>query len=165
MDFEYNWSKEDLKNELNETRNKTNIKFLIFGIVAFLYFTYYPIVLKEFDTKVIVMYGVIYLFILCLFLFISGKIFVSRALKKNDKRTNNAYGTYKVKLNDETIKVCINGQVIEYKYSEINKFKNKKKYIFINTKEDKIGLKFKKKVIGEETYNKLVEYIKNRISK
>ena len=165
MEFEYNWGKDDLKKELVERRNKSNIKFLIFGVLAFLYFTYYPIVLKEFDTKVIIKYGVIYLFILCIFLWVSAKLYVIFSLRKNDKKTNKAYGTYKVKINDETIKVSINDQVIEYKYSEIKKFKNKKKYLYINTLNDKIGLTFKKKVIGEENYLKLVEYIKNRINK
>jgi len=165
MEFEYNWTKEDLKKELQDKRFNTNIKFLIFGVLAFIYFTYYPIVLKEFDTKVIIKYGVIYLFILCLFLYITGKIFVLFSLRKNDKRTKNAYGTYRVKLNDEKIIVSINNQIIEYKYNDINKLKKKKNYLYLNTINDKIGLIFKKKVIGEEKYLKLVEYIESRINK
>lgn len=165
MKIEYNWTKEDLKNELKDKRFKANIKFLIFGILAYLYVTYYPIVLKEFDTKVIVKYGFIYLFVLCLMLWISAKIYVFFSLKKNDKKTNKAYGTYKINLDDNSIKVSINNQVIEYKYNEIKKIKKKKNYLYINTTNDKIGLIFKKKVIGEEKYLKLVEYIESRINK
>lgn len=165
MEIEYNWGKKDLKKQLIESRNKTNLKFLIFGMLAFLYFTYYAIKLDEFDNKIILLYGVIYVFILCLVLFASSKIYVLVSLKKNDKRTNKAYGTYKVKLDDEFITVSINDQVIKYNYSEVYKFKIKKNYFFINTKEDKIGLTFKKDVIGKEYYDKMLEYINGRISK
>lgn len=165
MEFEYNWNKDDLKKQLQDSRNKTNIKFLIFGILAFLYFTYYAIKLEGFDNKVILKYGVIYLFVLCLILYLSAKLYVFLSLRKNDKKTNKAYGTYKVKIDDNNIIIRINEQEIKYNYNEINKFKVKKKYFFINTKIDKIGLTFKKDVIGEVNYKEALEYIRSRINK
>lgn len=165
MNIEYNWGKEDLKKELKDSRNKANFKFLIFGILAFLYFTYYAIKSDACDNKVILMYAVIYLFILCLILVVTTKIYVLFSLRKNDKKTNKAYGTYKIKLDEKFITVSINNQVIKYNYSDIYKFKIRKRYFFINTKEDKIGLTFKKNVIGKEEYDKMLEYIKGRTSK
>ena len=40
MKFEYEWSKSDLKKELKKKRTKTNIIFLILGILMYLYVIY-----------------------------------------------------------------------------------------------------------------------------
>ena len=163
MNFEYNWEKDDLKKELISKRKKTNVIFLIIGILMYLYFTYYAIISAQFDNKYILAFGIGYVAILGGILLITTKIYVKTSLKKNDKNTSNAYGLYKVKVDDNFIRVSINDTDIEYKYKDIIKFKKKKNYFFICTANDKIGLLFKKKVIGEENYNKTLEYIEKNI--
>jgi hypothetical protein len=97
-----------------------------------------------------------------LVIFVSSKIYVASALKKNDKNTGKAYGTYHVELTDETISVTINDQVISYKYKDIYKKKKNKNSFFINTKEDKIGLLFTKDLL-DDNFDKLVNYVESRL--
>ena len=163
MSFEYEWNKEDLKKELINKRKRANVIFFILGILMYIYFTYYAIISKMFDNKYIFAFGLGYVSILGAVLLISTKLYISYSLKKNDKKTSNAYGIYKVVLNDDSINVSVNDININYKYSDISKFKKNKKQFFICTKDDKIGLLFKKKVIGAEKYKELLEYIEKNI--
>ena len=98
--------------------------------------------------------------ILCLILFITTKLYVLYSIKKNDKKTNKAYGKYKIVLDKNSITVSINNDKISYKYKDIYKFKQKKHSFFIRTKEDKIGLRFNDKLLNKEDYDKLLDYIK-----
>ncbi len=160
MKFEYNWTKDDLKKELLRRRKTSNIVFLIIGILLYFYVMYSGIVSSLFDNKIILLYGLIYICILCLILFITTKLYVLYSLKKNDKKTNKAYGIYKIVLDKNSITVSINNEKISYKYSDIYKFKQNKHSFFIRTKEDKIGLRFNDKILNKEDYDKLVERIK-----
>ena len=49
-------------------------------------------------------------------------------------------------------------------YGNITMFKKRKKYFFLKTKEDKIGLIFKRNVIGSDNYYKLLELLNKNIS-
>ena len=165
MKFEYEWSKSDLKKELKKKRTKTNIIFLILGILMYLYVIYYPLTSKMFDKKYLLAYGLGYLSCLLLLILIFNKIYVFISLRKNDKNTNKAYGTYTVNVDDNNINVSINDTIITYTYKAITIFKKKKDRFFIRTKEDKIGLVFKKNVIGTNNYNKVLEYIEKNVKK
>ena len=160
MKLEYNWTKDDLKKELISKRKITNIIFLIIGISLYIFVMYSGIVSNIFDNKVILLYGLIYTCILCLILFITTKLYVLYSIKKNDKKTNKAYGTYKIVLDKNSITVSINNDKISYKYKDITKFKQSKHSFFIRTKEDKIGLRFNDKVLNKDDYNKLLNYMK-----
>ena len=160
MKLEYNWTKEDLKKELLRKRKTSNIVFLIIGILLYIYVMYSGIVSNLFDNKIILLYGLIYTCILLLILFITTKIYVLYSIKKNDKKTNKAYGKYKIVLDKNSITVSINNDKISYKYKDIYKFKQKKHSFFIRTKEDKIGLRFNDKILNKEDYDKLLEQIK-----
>lgn len=165
MKYEYEWNKSDLKKELKKRRTKTNIVFLILGILMYLYFIYYPLTSKMFDKKYLLAYGLGYLSCLLLLILIFTKIYVHISLKKNDKNTNKAYGTYIVEVNDNSISVSINNISVKYDYKDIVVFKKKKDRFFIRTNDDKVGLVFKKNVIGEENYNKTLEYVIKNIKK
>ena len=159
MNFEYEWNKEDFKKELTRKRLVPNIAFLLFGIIIYAYIMSFGIKSKMFDNKIILIISLIFIAILVLILFVSTKLFVFISLKKNEK--NNPYGVYKVNLNKDSIIVEVNNNVIQYKYSEIIKYKKRKNYLFVRTKEDKIGLIFKRNVIKNNNYNELIKYIES----
>lgn len=164
MCLEYKWTKENLKQELMSRRFKTNIIFLIMGILLYIWLMYDGIKSALFDNLIIFIGGVVFTFILALILFISTKIYVGFSIRKNDRNTNKAYGLYKLVLDDKIIKVTINNEVIEYHYSDIIKFKRKRHHFFIRTKSDKIGLVFQEKILGRDNYNRVLSYISNRVS-
>lgn len=160
MKFEYNWTKDDLKKELLRRRKTSNIVFLIIGILLYFYVMYSGIVSSLFDNKIILLYGLIYTLILCVILFITTKLYVYLNIKRNSKKTDNAYGKYIVKLDKNSIEVSINNRKIKYNYKDITKFKQRKHSFFIRTKDDKIGLRFNDKLLNKEDYDKLLEHIK-----
>lgn len=162
MNLEYKWTKEDLKKELLNKRYKTNIIFLIMGILLYIWLMYDGIKSELFDNIIIFIGGVTFTFILALVLFITTKVYVSLSIKKNDRNTNKAYGLYKLNLDDKKIMVTINNEVIKYEYKDIIKVKKRKHSFFIRTKDDKIGLLFKENMLGKENYNKVLSYITSR---
>lgn len=160
MKLEYNWTREDLKKELISKRYLFNVIFFILSIICYILLMFTGLKSDLFDNKIIFIGILIFAFAVALFLFLITKIYVYWSLRKNDKNTSNAYGTYYVEVTDKDIKVTINETKILYKWSDINKFKIKKNAFFINTKEDKLGLLFKKKILGEEKYNQLLTMVK-----
>jgi len=163
MKLEYEWSREDLKKKLKKKRKTPNIVLLIFGVALYFYITYYGIIWPEFDTWILLLGFLIYLTVLLIIIRLSTILYVFSRLRRNDRKTDKAYGTYYIELDDETITSKINDFSITYKWKDISTFKNKKKYFFIATKEDKLGLLFTKEVIEEEKYNKLLEFVEKRI--
>lgn len=163
MSLEYEWNKEDLKKELIKNRSKANLVFVLLAIFLYIFLMYNGLVSKVFDNKIILLYGLVYLSIICLILFISTKLYVFMSLRKNDKKTNKAYGLYKVVLDDNSLNLSINNTNVSYNYKDITKYKKRKNYLFVCTKEDKIGIIFKKKVIGNDKYLELIKYLDNKI--
>jgi len=163
MKIEYEWSRDDLKNKLKKKRQTPNLVLLILGIGLYFYVTYYGIVWAYFNTWIILAGFVIYLTALLIIIRISTWIYVFSKLRGNDRRTNKAYGTYYIELNDETISSKINDLEIIYKWEEISKFRKNKKQFFVATKKDKLGLLFSKEVLKEDDYNKLLDLVESRI--
>lgn len=162
MSFDYEWKREDLKKILTKERYKSNTFYLLMAIALYVFVTWNAITSKAFDNTKLLIYGLIYLVIVMTILFFLTKIYVHYSLKKNDKNTENAYGTYHVTLDDKMIKVSINKQTISYRYEDINKRKKRRNYYFINTKDDKIGLTFQRSVL-KDNYDQLVNYIDSKI--
>ena len=165
MNKEYNWGREDLKKELFKKRKKFNIICFIIIVLIYLLYISQAITMKAFDNKWLLVFGLIFLTVVIAILHYSAKLYVFINLRRNDKKTNKAYGTYKIDANNECISVTINNQNITYKYSDINKFKKKKDLFFINTSNDKIGLTFKKYMLGENDYNELLQLVSKNINK
>lgn len=165
MNKEYNWGREDLKKELYKKRKKFNIICFIIVVICYLLYISQAIKMKAFDNKWLLVLGLIFITIVLIVLRLSTKLYVFISLKRNDKRTNKAYGKYIISTNEDSISVSINNQNITYKYSDIYKFKKKKDMFFINTSNDKIGLTFKKDMLGSEDYNKLLVLISKKTNK
>lgn len=165
MKLEYEWTRENLKDKLRNKRKIPNIIFLILGILFFLYVTYYGFVLDEFDSKYLLLGFVLYTSILIILLCIITRLYIFLKLRRNDKKTHKAYGTYYIEVNDDFITSTINDEIISYDWKDITKFKKKKNSFFIATKKDKLGLLFCKSVFEEKDYNKLLEFVNNKLQK
>lgn len=167
MKVEYEWSRDDLRKELVDKRYKTNIILFVLSIVLFICFMYEGIISDAFDNLVIFIGGLVYIFLVALLLYIFTKIYVTINLKRNDKNTNKAYGKYKISADNKKIEVVINKDKFIYNYADINKIKKKKNMFIIRTKEDKIGLTFKKKLLGnnyDDLYNHIISHINTKNS-
>lgn len=159
MNIEFEWKKEDLKKELYNKRKKFNIVFLIVGILLYLYFIYYPLTSSMFDKKYLLAYGLAYLASLLLLIYVFTKIYVFISLRKNDKNTNKAYGLYRINIDNNSINVSINDLNYNYNLKDVI-LRKKNNYFVIYTKEDKIGLTFKKSILKEK-YNEVLNIIEN----
>ena len=125
---------------------------------------YDAIASELFDKLVILIGGFIFAFAFSIILWLSTKIYVSISLRKNDKKTDKAYGTYVIEATDKMISVTINEQTIAYNYKDITKFKKKRHTFFIRTADDKIGLLFKEHIIGREKYRQLLDIVSKNVS-
>ncbi len=163
MNIEYTWTRNDLKEKLHRMRRMPNLIFLILGVIFYLYVTWYGFIDKTFDDKIIILGFIIYFMVLLLFLLLVTKLYVFMNLRRNDKKTSNAYGTYYVSANDEGIQTEINNEKISYKWKEISSFKKNKNGFFIATKKDKLGLLFEKNTIKKD-YNKLLKFVETKLS-
>lgn len=164
MNLEYTWTRDDLKNKLHKMRRVPNAIFLVLGIAFYLYVTWYGFMDEAFNAKIILLGFVIYFMCLLLLLLLTTKIYVFLNLRRNDKRTDKAYGTYYVKVDDKGINSKINDEKISYKWKDISKFKKSKNSFFLATNKDQLGLLFDKNYIKEEKYNKLLKYVEERLS-
>jgi len=164
MNIKYTWTRDDLKRKLYKKRVIPNIIFLVLGIVFYLYFTWYGIIDDNFDIKVIILWFVIYFIVLSAFLFILTKLYVFLNLKRNDRKTLNAYGTYYVKVDKKGICSKINDNTVEYKWEDISKFKETKNNFYIATKYDRLGLRFDRNYIRDEDFERLLNYVKEKLS-
>jgi len=163
MKISYEWTREDLKKKLKKKRFVPNMFLLLNGAFWYFFFTYYAIVWKEFDTFVVLLGFLFFFTILAFSLYLMTYLYVFGRLRMNDKQTSKAYGTYYIEADKEGIKSTINDTVIYYKWEEITKFKKKKKWFFIRTKKDKVGLLFSSDVIEKDDYNKLFSYVKKSL--
>lgn len=164
MNLEYTWTRDDLKEKLHKMRRVPNTIFLLLGVAFYLYFTWYGLIEEAFDAKIILLGFIIYFLGILFLLLLSTKIFVFINLKRNDKKTANAYGTYYVNVDESGIESEINNEKISYKWRDVSKFKKSRNSFFIATKKDRLGLVFDKNCIDEENYKKLLKYVEKKLA-
>ena len=164
MNLEYTWTRDDLKEKLHKMRRVPNTIFLLLGVFFYVYVTWYGFMEEAFDAKVILLGFVVYFMGILLLLLLSTKIYVFLNLRRNDKKTANAYGTYYGKVDEKGIESEINDEKISYKWKDVSKFKKSRNSFFIATKKDQLGLLFDKNCIDEESYNKLLKFVENQLA-
>ena len=164
MNLEYTWTRDDLKEKLHKMRRVPNTIFLLLGVFFYVYVTWYGFMEEAFDAKVILLGFVVYFMGILLLLLLSTKIDVFFNLRRNDKKTANAYGTYYVNVDENGIEAEINDEKISYKWKDVSKFKKSRNSFFIATKKDQLGLLFDKNCIDEESYNKLLKFVENQLA-
>lgn len=161
MTLEYEWTREDLKKVLIKKRIPFTIIVLLISIAFYFYLIFFGLTNEFFDNTKLIIGLIIYLIIVCFILYFLNLFYIYRNLKRNDKRTNKAYGKYIIRMNDKQIESDFNNQKIVYKWKDISKLKIRKKYFFIRTKNDFIGLTFRKGLLKDD-YDKALEYIKKK---
>lgn len=164
MNLEYTWTRDDLKEKLHKMRRIPNAIFLLLGISFYLFYTWTGLTEEVFDAKVILLGFIIYFMGILLLLLLSTKVYVFLNLRRNDKNTANAYGTYYVNVDESGIESEINDEKIAYKWKDISKFKKSRNSFFIATKKDRLGLLFDKNYIDEENYNKLLKFVEKQLA-
>ena len=164
VNLEYTWTRDDLKNKLYKKRTVPNVIFLGLGILFYLYVTWYAFMDKACDIKILLLGFLIYFACLMAMLLLSTKMYVFLNLRRNDKKTAKAYGTYFIKVDDNGISSKINEEQISYMWKDISKFKKNKNSFFLATNKDHLGLYFDKSCIKEEQYIKLLQYVEERLS-
>lgn len=164
MNLEYTWTRDDLKEKLHKMRRVPNAIFLLLGISFYLYFTWYGLTEEVFDAKVILLGFVVYFMGILLLLLLSTKIYVFLNLRRNDRKTAKAYGTYFVNVDEDGIESEINDEKISYKWKDVSTFKKSRNSFFIATKKDQLGLLFDKNYIDEENYNKLLKFVEKQLA-
>ena len=163
MNLEYEWTRDDLKNVLVKKRRITTIIILIIGVAFYFYLTMFGFLNEFFDSFKLFLGFLAYFAILYLILYLINIFYINLNLKRNDKRTNKAYGKYIIKMNDRQIESDFNDQKISYKWEDISKLKIRKNYFFIRTKNDFIGLTFRKNMLKDD-YDKVLEYVKKKVT-
>lgn len=162
MSYKYEWTKKDMKKVLKEKRKLSNIIFLIIGICLYFYITYYGFIYNEFDNFKLIIGFLVYILVLIGFLYLTTAIYVYLKLRKNNKLAS--YGTYEIKLTEDDITSSINDKKIVYKWNNIVKFKKRRNCFFIRTKEDKIGLTFRKDILKDD-YLKILNFVSKKLKK
>ena len=163
MSLEYEWTRDDLKQVLVNKRKKSTIIILVIGILFYFYLTMFGFMNEYFDSIMLLLGFFIYFAVLYLVLKLINLFYIKLNLKRNDKRTNKAYGKYIIRMNDKQIESDFNDQKIVYKWEDISKLKVRKNYFFIRTKNDFIGLTFRKNMLKED-YDKVLEYVKKKVA-
>lgn len=161
MTLEYVWTREDLKKVLIKKRIPFSLIVIIISIIFYGYLIKFGITNEFFDNTKLILGFLIYLILVCIIVYLLNLFYIFRNLKRNDKRTNKAYGKYIIRMNDKQIESDFNNQKIVYKWKDISKLKIRKKYFFIRTKNDFIGLTFRKDLLKDD-YDKALDYIKKK---
>ena len=130
MEIECNWTRNDVRKYLVKKRRLPNIILFILGILFFLYVTFYGFLENAFDNKVLVICFFVYILVLAIFLFLITELYVAMKLRRNDKKTNKAYGTYQIKVDEKGITSQVNDNKVHYLWSDISRYRFSKNIFF-----------------------------------
>ena len=164
MTFEYEWTRDDLKKVLIKKRIPFSIIVILISIIFYGYLIKFGITNEFFDNNKLFLGLLIYLIVVCIVVYLLNLFYVFRNLRRNDKRTNKAYGKYIIRMNDKQIESDFNDQKIVYKWQDISRLKISKIYFFIRTKNDFIGLTFRRNMLKDD-YDKALDYVKKKVTK
>lgn len=163
MKLDCSWTRDDLKLYLKKKRKIPNIIFLILGTYFFFSWTKYGFSDVNTDKKILWLgFGIFFIFMIFL-LWAVTKLYIYLKLKRNDKKTSNAYGIYHIEANKKKISSSIGNEKFSYPWEEITSCKVRKNYFLLRTKNDKIGLCFRREVLKED-YDKLLSYVKEQLA-
>ena len=112
MTFEYEWTRDDLRKVLIKKRIPFTVIVLIISMAFYYYLIRFGLKNEFFDNTKLIVGFIIYLIIVCFILYLLNLFYIYRNLKRNDKRTNKAYGKYLIRMNDKQIESDFNDQKI-----------------------------------------------------
>lgn len=146
--IKYEFTENDLKKYLIIKRRIPNIIFCILGTLIYFYITFYLLLTDPFE---VIVFYLLFILGFIFLIYLLDKLYYFINIKK--QRNNNLFGSYKVKLDNDKITVCINKQETGYLNKDIKKIKRTKDYTFI-TYNDGVCLLFLKSVLKED-YHKI----------
>jgi len=152
VNFEY--TKDEYKKYLINSRIWNNIGLFIFGVVLYLILSYNKVSLIYLPLVVV---GLIVLIILL------NVLYVYLYLKANELMNYNTYGKYTLELTPNKFSITLNKRKTDYKYNQISKIVERKKYFKVKFKKSKEFLTFEKKLFKDKDYNKMITMFKEKI--
>ena len=155
MKINYEYTKDDYKKFLIKNRIINNIVLFVIGLGIYLYFSYNKI--SFFNLS-------LFLFILILIIFILNILYVWATLKVNDMLNYNLYGKFTLELTPNKFSITINKGKSDYKYNQIKKLVEKKKYFLLKLKNSRDSLIFEKKNFSDKDYIQIIETFKEKIN-
>ncbi len=162
MKIECSWTRKDLKKYLYQKRKVPNLIFLGLGIFTYFFATYYAFQDRLCDNKVLILGFFICLLILLILLWGVTHLYVFCKLRRNDKKTHKAYGTYQIEVDKEKITSTFAEEKISYLWKDVTTAKFHKNSFYLRTKEDKLGLVFHREILKED-YDALQKYVKKHL--
>ena len=150
MKLEFNFTKEELKKYLRYKRRPINFVYLIISTLLYFWINFYMIIK---DPITIILGYLILLVVLFVMMFLVNYIYFLIIYNKNKKML----GTYSIKSNKQNFIFTINGVSNQYKYGDIKKIKNTKKYIIIYI-NNRIFILLKD-LFSNDNFNKFIDYI------
>lgn len=163
MKLDCNWTRDDLKKNLQKKRKVANIIFLLLGIFFYFYWVKYAFLDINTDKTILWLGFVIYFLFTIFLLWLVTKVYVFFKLRRNDKKTSCAYGVYHIVANKKSISSSLGDEKFSYEWKDISTCKVRRNYFFLTTKKDKIGLYFRREIL-KENYDELLSYVKKQLA-
>lgn len=154
MKINYEYTEKDYKKFLIRSRKLNNIFLFILGLGIYLYLTF---------NKTPIWYIPIFILVLIFVIVLLNLLYVFLYMKVNNMLNYNTYGKYILELTPNKFSLTINKSKIDYKYSNIKKFKVRKNGFQIRFYNSRDNLIFEKNKFNLDDYNKVIEYFKNKI--
>lgn len=153
MKINFEYTKDEYKKYLLRSRLVNNIVLFIVGIVIYLYFSL---------NKVSLIYLPLFIVGLIILIFLINKLYIFAYLKANEMMNYNTYGKYILELTTNKFSVTLNRNKTDYKYNQIKKIVERKKYFKVKFKNSREYLTFEKKLFSEKDYDKMIAMFKEK---
>ena len=155
MKVNYEYNKENLRRFILESRRINNLILLIVGTLIYLWITY-----KNVELIYLPLFIIAYIIVL----FLLNRLYVFAYFKMNEMLNYDICGKYILELTPNKFSLTINNKKTDYKYKDIKKIKEKKKY-FIVLLGKREALTFEKYIFKDDEYNKILDYFKSKYKK
>lgn len=151
VNFEYTYH--EYKKYLLRSRLVNNIVLFIVGILIYLYFSY---------NKMSLIHLSLFIIALIILIVLLNILYVFAQIKVNEMLNYNTYGKYTLELTPNKFSVTINKNKTDYKYNQINKIIERKKYFKLKLKKSREYLIFEKKFFSNDEYTKIIKMFKEK---
>ena len=151
VSFEYTY--DEYKKYLLRSRKVNNIVLFIVGILIYLYFSY---------NKISLIYLPLFIIGLIIVIVLLNLLYVFAQMKVNEMLNYNSYGKYTLELTPNKFSITINKNKTDYKYNQIKKITERKKYFKIKLNGIREYLTFEKKFFSSDQYNQIIKMFKEK---
>lgn len=154
MKVSYEYTKEEYKKHLLRSRIKWNIILFIVGIILYLYF---------YSDKVSYVSVFLCVMTLILIIVILNTLYIWGTFKAEELLNYNLYGKYILELTPNKFSLTVNNKKTDYKYKQVKKIVDKKKYFVLKFNKSRESLIFEKNKFKEKDYIAIINMFKDKI--